>query len=136
MLLRSISEDLRLPSLRENRLEGFAALFVIILPLLNSEGQPVFTDAIMAEIIYVLDERFGGCLVPSASTHPPYWGLWHPAVGETKHAATDYVTTIQIFASPIEATNRFFTGLKKILKTAGHIDQEEILVSRIDCRLM
>jgi hypothetical protein len=41
-----------------------------------------------------------------------------------------------MFASPIEATNRFFTGLKKILKTAGHIEQEEILVSRIDCRLM
>ena len=35
-LRQSIPEELRLPSLRDNRLEGFASLFVIVLPLLAS----------------------------------------------------------------------------------------------------
>jgi hypothetical protein len=43
-LQKSIPENLRLPSLAVNRLEGFAALFFLVLPLLSSEGQPVFTD--------------------------------------------------------------------------------------------
>jgi hypothetical protein len=37
---------------------------------------------------------------------------------------------------PIEPANRFFAALKPILKTAGHIEQREILISRIECRLM
>jgi hypothetical protein len=135
-LQRSISDDLRLPSLEENRLEGFAFLFVIILPLLNSQGQTVFTDPLLQELFRLLNNRFGGCLVPSASSHPPYWGLWSPTGSGTAEAEKDYVTTIQIFTNPIEPTNQFFTQLKQILKTAGHIEQQEILISRIDCRLM
>jgi hypothetical protein len=135
-LQRSISEDLHLPSLRDNRMEGFAALFVMVVPLLNSEGKPVFTDALLQELFLALDTRFGGCLVPSASSHPPYWGLWHPTGTRGAEAERDYVTTIQIFANPIEPTNQFFMRLKQILKTAGHIEQQEILVSRIDCWLM
>src|ERR1043165_5091329 len=113
-LQRSISTDFHLPSLKENRLEGFAALFVIVLPLLNSEGQPVFTAPILQELFLALDTRFGGCLVPSASSHPPYWGLWHPTGSQAAEAEKDYVTTIQIFANPIEPTNQFFTRLKQI----------------------
>lgn len=135
-LHRSIAEDLHLPSLRESRLEGFAALFVMVLPLLNAEGQPVFTDALLAELFLALDNRFGGCLVPSASSHPPYWGLWHPTGSAAAVAEKDYVTTIQILANPIEPTNRFFTRLKRILKTAGNIEQQEILIARMDCWLM
>jgi hypothetical protein len=41
-----------------------------------------------------------------------------------------------ILANPIEASNQFFAGLKPILKTAGHIEQQEILISRIECRLL
>lgn len=135
-LQRSISEDLRLPSMKENRLEGFASLFVVILPLLTSEGQAVFTGPLLEELFLALDTRFGGCLVPSASSHPPYWGLWHPTGSVAAEAEKDYVTTVQIFANPIEPTSRFFTRLKQILKTAGHIDQEEILISRMDCWLI
>jgi len=135
-LHQSIPEDLHLPSLLENRLEGFAALFVMVLPLLNSEGRPVFTDALLQELFLALDQRFGGCLVPSASSHPPYWGLWHPTGSQSAEAEKDYVTTIQIFANPIEPTNRFFVRLKQILKTAGAIQQQEILISRLDCWLM
>jgi hypothetical protein len=135
-LQQSISEDLRLPSLKENRLEGFAFLFVVILPLLNSQGHAIYSDPLLKELFFALDIRFGGCLVPSASSHPPYWGLWHPTGSDAAEAEKDYVTTVQIFANPIEPTTRFFTRLKQILKTAGHIDQEEILISRMDCWLI
>ncbi|MBI1832324.1 MAG: hypothetical protein HYR84_12850 [Planctomycetes bacterium] len=93
-LNRSISDDLRLPSMREDRMEGFAAFFIVALPLLNSAGQPVFTNPVLEELFLLIDQRFGGLLVPSASSHPPYWGLWRP----TGSAASekDYVTTIQI----------------------------------------
>jgi hypothetical protein len=132
----SIHEDLHLPSLRNNQMEGFAALFVMVLPLLNSDGEPVFTQPLLAELFLILDNRFGGCLVPSSSTHPPYWGLWHPTGSPAAEAEKDYVTTIQVFANPIEAANEFFKRLKQILKTAGNIEQQEILISRMDCWLV
>ena len=135
-LQQSILQDLHLPSLKQNRLEGFAALFVMVLPLLNSQGQPVFTDPLLQELFLALDTRFGGCLVPSASSNPPYWGFWHPTGSQAAEAEKDYVTTIQIFANPIEPTNEFFSRLKQILKTAGHIEQQEILISRMDCWLI
>lgn len=74
-------------------------------------------------------------MIPSARSHPPFWGLWNPtgAMGQTEK---DYVTTIQIFANPIEPTNRFFSQLKQILKTAGAIEQQEILIARFDCWLV
>jgi hypothetical protein len=135
-LQRAVPEDLHLPSLRANRLEGYAALFFMVLPLSNPQGLPVFTELLLQELFLALDTRFGGCLVPSANSHPPYWGLWHPTGRQAAEAEKDYVTAIQIFANPIEPTNQYFTRLKQILKTAGNIDQEEILISRIDCRLM
>src|SRR5437667_6092738 len=130
----AIGEDLRLPSLGENRLEGYAYLFRIVLPLLNAKGERVFTDAILDELFQVLDERFGGCMVASSSSAPPLWGLWHPR--QENQAEKDYLSTVEVLANPMEATNRFFTGLKPILKTAGRIEQQEILILRIECRLM
>jgi hypothetical protein len=135
-LQESIPEDLRLPSLAASRMEGFSYLFVLVLPLISSEGQPVFTDPTLQEIFRALNKRFGGCLVASSSSHPPYWGLWHPTESQSVEAEKDYATTIQIFANPIEPTNTFFTRLKQLLKTAGSIEQQEILISRIDCWLM
>jgi len=135
-LEQAVPEDLHLPSLAKNRMEGFAALFTVVLPLLDAQGQPVFTEQLLQALFSVLDNRFGGCLVPSASSHPPYWGLWHPPGDQAAEAEKDYVTTIQIFANPIEPTNQFFTRLKQLLKTGGNIDQEEILISRVDCRLI
>ena len=133
-LSRSIPEDLRLPSLAENRLEGYAYLFRLVLPLLNAKGNRVFTDPILDELFRVLDERFGGCMVASSSSAPPLWGLWHPP--QESQAEKDYLTTAEVLSNPIEASSRFFAGLKPILKTAGHIEQQEILISRIECRLM
>jgi hypothetical protein len=130
----AIPEDLRLASLGENRLEGYAYLFRIVLPLLNATGKRVFTDSILDELFQVLDDRFGGCMVASSSSAPPLWGLWHPP--QESQAEKDYLTTAEVFSSPIEAANRFFARLKPILKTAGHIEQQEILISRIECRLM
>lgn len=130
----AIPENLRLPSLEENRLEGFAYLFRIVLPLLNATGKPIFTDPVLDELFRVLNNRFGGCMVASSSTAPPLSGLWHPA--QECQPEKDYLTTAEVLANPIDAANRFFTGIKPILKTAGHIEQQEILISRIDCRLM
>ena len=133
-LSETIPENLRLPSLQQNRLEGYAYLFRIVLPLLNAQGKDIFTDPILDELFQVLDDRFGGCMVASSSSAPPLWGLWHPP--QESQAEKDYLTTVEVLANPIEATNRFFTGLKPILKTAGRIEQQEILILRIECRLM
>src|ERR1700730_10392466 len=124
-----IDDDLRLPSLGENRLEGYAYLFRLVLPLLNAEGKRVFTDPILDELFQVLDDRFGGCMVASSSSAPPLWALWHPP--QESRAEKDYLTTAEVLANPIEAANRFFAGLKPIFKVAGHIEQQEILISRI-----
>src|SRR5258707_9631295 len=133
-LSRAIPEDLHLPSLEESRLEGYAYLFRLVLPLLNAKGKRVFTDPILDELFQVLDSRFGGCMVAASSSAPPLWGLWHPP--QESEAEKDYLATAEVLANPIEAANRFFAGLKPILKTAGHIEQQEILISRIECRLM
>ena len=103
---------------------------------MNGEGQPVFTEEILQELFRTLNSRFGGCLVASASSHPPYWGLWAPAANQAEDAEKDYLTTIQIFANPIEASNGFFSRLKQLLKTAGQIEQQEILICRLDCWLI
>ena len=72
-LSETIPENLRLPSLEENRLEGYAYLFRLVLPLLNAKGKHVFTDPILDELFQVLDNRFGGRMVASSSSAPPVW---------------------------------------------------------------
>src|SRR6516164_5087860 len=94
----AIPDDLRLPSLEENRLEGFAYLFRLVLPLLNAKGKRVYTDPILDELFRVLDERFGGCLAASSSSAPPLWGLWHPP--QESQAEKDYLTTTEVLANP------------------------------------
>jgi len=73
-------------------------------------------------------------MVASSSSAPPLWGLWHPV--QQSEPEKDYLTTAEVLANPIEASNQFFVALKPILKTAGHIEQQEILISRIECRLL
>jgi hypothetical protein len=74
------------------------------------------------ELLQVLDDRFGGCMIAASSSAPPLWGLWHPV--QQSEAEKDYLTTAEVLANPIEASNQFFAGLKPILKTAGHIEQQ------------
>ncbi len=71
----TLAEDLRLPSLDDNRLEGYAYLFRLVLPLFNAKGKDIFTDAILEELFQVLDNRFGGCMVASTSSAPPLWAF-------------------------------------------------------------
>jgi hypothetical protein len=133
-----------LASLGENRLEGYAYLFRIVLPLLNAKGERVFTDPILDELFRVLDDRFGGCMVASSSSAPPLWGLWHPP--QESQAEKDYLTTAEVLASPIEAANRFFASLGKT-KVSGTFSRlkrfltplfsevnENASVSKISCR--
>jgi hypothetical protein len=133
-LSQGIPQNLRLSSLEENRLEGYAYLFRVVLPLLSAEGKPVFTDSLLDELFLILNERFGGCTMTSSSSAPPLWGLWYPP--QASQAEKDYLTTAEVLANPIEAANRFFTGMKQILRTAGHVEQQEILIARIECRLL
>src|SRR5437868_14377996 len=91
-LSRAIPEDLHLPSLEESRLEGYAYLFRLVLPLLNAKGKRVFTDPILDELFQVLDDRFGGCMVASSSS-APLWGLWHPP--QESQVEKDYLTTAE-----------------------------------------
>jgi hypothetical protein len=108
----AIADDLRLPSLEENRLEGYAYLFRLVLPLLNAKGKRVFSDPILDELFRALDDRFGGCMVASSSSAPPLWGLWHPP--QESQAEKDYLTTAEVLANPVEAANQFFARLKPI----------------------
>jgi hypothetical protein len=125
-LNQAIPQDLRLSSLEENRLEGYAYLFRIVLPLLNADCKPVFTDSIMDEFLFILNDRFGGCKVTSSSSAPPLWGLWYPT--QASQPEKDYLTTAEVLANPIEAPNRFFCGLEAdpencgAYGTAGNLD--------------
>src|SRR5438046_9456702 len=98
-LSNAMADDLHLPSLEENRLEGYAYLFRLVLPLLNAKGKRVFTDPILDELFRVLDNRFGGCMVTSSSSAPPLWALWHPP--QESQAETDYLTTAEVLAHPV-----------------------------------
>jgi hypothetical protein len=109
-------------------------LFRLVLPLFNAEGRRVFTDPLLDELFQVLDDRFGGCMVASSSSAPPLWGLWHPP--QENQVEKDYLTIAEVLTNPIDGANRFFAGLKPILKTAGHIEQQEILIARLECRLL
>ncbi len=53
-LSNAMADDLHLPSLEENRLEGYAYLFRLVLPLLNAHGKRVFTDPILDELFQLL----------------------------------------------------------------------------------
>src|SRR5271154_5622277 len=104
ILSRSIPTNLRLPSLEESRLEGYAYFFRVVLPLFNAEGKRVYTDPILMELFQVLDDRFGGCMVAASSSAPPLWGLWHPV--QQSEFEKDYLTTAEVLANPIEASNQ------------------------------
>src|SRR5207302_5031284 len=118
----------------DRRPEGYAYRFRLVLRLFDAKGRRVFTDAILNELVQVFNDRFGGCMIASSSSAPPLWGLWHPT--ETSQAEKDYLTSAEVLANPIETANQFFVGLKQILKTAGQVEQDEILISRFECRLM
>lgn len=133
-LSNAIPENLRLPSLEENRPEGYAYLYRLVLPLFNARGSA--SSPIRSWMNY-----FGSSTTVSGAA---WWrrphrrcpcGDFGTRPGESQ-AARDYLTTAEVLANPIEAANRFLAGLKPILKTAAHIEQQEILISRIECRLM
>src|SRR5437016_3396538 len=76
----SVSEDLFLPSLRENppRMRGHAFRFYIVLPMYASDGRSVFTDEHLGHVYAFFDLRFGGCTAPSSRSGAPYFGEYMP----------------------------------------------------------
>jgi hypothetical protein len=129
-ILASVTEDLRLPSLALDppRVEGFAYRFKLILPVLSSAGEAVFTGYHLRLLHELFDERFGGSLASTGTTQPSWYGSYRPeADAET---VQDYHCIMYVYTRQIEAADRFFQVLKSWLKTAGLQEQDEILIER------
>jgi hypothetical protein len=134
-LNRTIHDELSLPSLRDHppRVQGYAYRFFLVLPLLSSEGNRVFTDEHLSQLFLLFNTRFGGCLAASSRSGAPFFGEYLP---EGAQPVRDYHTVIIVYASPIVASDRFFEELKSILRNAPLIEQDEILVERSEVYLV
>jgi hypothetical protein len=134
-LSQAVREDLSRPSLRERppRVRGFAFRFFLVLPLLSSEGESVFTDEHLSHIFALFNSRFGGCLTSSSRSGAPFFGEYQP---EGTEPVRDYHTVVMVYANPIEASDRFFQELKSILRKAPLIEQDEILIERSEVYLV
>jgi hypothetical protein len=134
-LNQTIRENLSLPSLRDQpaRVQGYAYRFFLVLPLLSSEGNRVFTDEHLSHLFLLFNTRFGGCLASSSRSGAPFFGEYLP---EGNNPVRDYHTVIIVYASPIEASDRFFQELKSILRKAPLIEQDEILIERSEVYLV
>jgi hypothetical protein len=130
-----VSEDLTIPSLREKpaRVHGYAFRFFLVLPILSSEGLPVFTNDHMATLLFEFSKRFGGCSAFNSRSGAPFFGEYQP---EGSTPVRDYHTGITVYANPIEGSDRFFAELKVILRRAPLIPQDEILIERSEVYLV
>ncbi len=134
-LAQQFPHDLALPSLRARpaRVQGHAFRFFLVLPLYSAEGQPVFTDQHLGPISRLFDVRFGGCLMSSSRSGAPFFGEYLP---EGTEPVRDYHTVLIVYANPVEPSDRFFQGLKPILREAPLIVQDEILIERTEVFLV
>jgi hypothetical protein len=113
--------------------QGYAYRFFLVLPLLTSKGQRIFTDEHLSHLFALFNSRFGGCLAASSRSGAPFFGEYLP---EGTEPGRDYHTIIIVYASPIEASDRFFQELKSILRKAPLIEQDEILIERSEVFLL
>jgi hypothetical protein len=128
--LDRIGDELRLPSLSQSppRLQGHAYRFKVVLPILSEKGEEIFTDYHLRLLYELFDRRFGGSLASASVAHPPWHGSYLPESGT--ESVKDYHTVLYVYARPIDAADRFFQILKSILKTAGLMAQDEVLIER------
>src|SRR3954462_13717564 len=79
-LSQTVRADLSLPSLRDRppRVQGYASRFFLVLPLLSSGGQRVFTDEHLSHLFALFNSRFGGCLAASSRSGAPFFGEYLP----------------------------------------------------------
>jgi hypothetical protein len=135
ILNESIREELSLPSLRGQPpgVHGYAYRFFLVLPLLSSEGNRVFTDEHLSQLFLLFNTRFGGCLASSSRSGAPFFGEYLPQGTEP---VRDYHTVVIVYANPIAPSDRFFQELKTILKKAPLIEQDEILIERSEVYLV
>jgi hypothetical protein len=126
--LAAVQEDLRVPSLLLDppRLEGYVYRYKIILPLLSSSGEEVFTESHLLTLFDLFERRCGSSLASSGVAHPAWYGSYRP--DPTAAPVKDYHTVIYVYTRPIDAADRLFQLLKTLLKKAGY--QEEILMER------
>ena len=130
-----VPEDLFLPSLRGNpaSVQGYAFRFFLMVPLLSSEGMPIFTNDHIARLLFEFSRRFGGCSAFNTRSGAPFFGEYQP---EGAAPVRDYHTGITVYANPIEPSDRFFYHLKPILRKAPLIQQDEILIERSEVYLV
>lgn len=110
---------------------GFAYRFTIWTPVLDADGQVVFSPADLALITGLLTRRFGGCSATSSDSAPPWGGAWLDETGKTiaeKHMQ------IVVYSRQTEEASAFFRDLKTVLERAGN--QDVVVVERQAVDLM
>lgn len=115
------------------RVQGYAFKFSLTLPLFAADGNRVFLEEHLANLLGLFDTRFGGCSGTSSRSGPPYFGEYLP---KGKEPIRDFNTVIFVYANPIDASDRFFRELKPILRNAPLIPQDEILIERTEVYLV
>ncbi|MFO0896323.1 MAG: hypothetical protein U0836_02740 [Pirellulales bacterium] len=110
---------------------GFAYRFTIWTPVLDADGQVVFSPADLVLITELLTRRFGGCSATSSDSAPPWGGAWLDETGKTiaeKHMQ------IVVYSRQTEEASAFFRDLKAVLERAGN--QDVVVVERQAVDLM
>jgi hypothetical protein len=127
-LLRLPPEDLWLPSLRNKQLSGRAYRYTLLLPLLDGEGNEVFsTTHDIPDLNRLLNARFLGSTSTSDTPKPALLGYW---LGEEGSGRMERSMSITVYSRVIDEADLFFEYLKSALKHIGK--QQEVLIERVD----
>ncbi|MBI3464011.1 MAG: hypothetical protein HY000_13275 [Planctomycetes bacterium] len=127
-LLHVPPEDLWLPSLRNRQLSGRAYRYTLVLPLLDGQGNEVFSSTRdIPDLNRLLNARFLGSTNTSDTPKPPLLGYW---LGEEGSAGMERNMSITVYSRVIDEADLFFEYLKAALKNIGK--QQEVLIERVD----
>lgn len=127
-LLRVPPEDLWLPSLKHRQLVGRAYRYTLVLPLLDAQGNEVFSSTHdVPDLNRLLNARFLGSTNTSDTPKPPLLGYW---LGKEGSAGMERSMSITVYSRVTDEADLFFEYLKSALKKIG--DQQEVLIERVD----
>ncbi len=110
---------------------GFAYRFTIWTPVLDADGQVVFSAADLVLITDLLTRRFGGCSATTSDSAPPWGGAWLDETGKT---VAEKHMHIVVYSRQTEEASAFFRDLKAVLERAGN--QDVVVVERQAVDLM
>ena len=116
-LLHVPPDDLWLPSLRNRQLSGRAYRYTLVLPLLDGQGNEVFSSTRdIPNLTRLLNARFLGSTNTSDTPKPPLLGYW---LGEEGSAGMERNMSITVYSRVIDEADLFFEYLKSALKKIG-----------------